>query len=117
MGGLLLTSVELEFHSVTGDRHCEIFSNCIFLLNMTNFSLSMHGFPLLCPSPSHLSCVLQLSLRSRVILPLHMVLSQCLTGVLLSFSMRYADYFTMKIHNLGKAYGSDSNWSLHLILM
>lgn len=117
MGGLLLTSVELEFHSVTGGRHCKICSNCIWLLNMTNFSLSMCGSPLLCPSSSHLSCVPQPSLQSRVTLLLPMVLSQHLTGALLSFSVRYADYFTMKIHNLGRAYGSDSNWSLHLILM
>lgn len=110
-------SVALEFHSVTGGRHCETFSNCIFFFNMTNFSLSMHGSPLLCPSPSHPSCILQPLLLSRVTLPLPVVLSQRLTGALLSFSMCYADYFTMKIRNLGTAYGSDSNWSLHLILM
>lgn len=97
MGSLLLTSVDLEFHLVTDGRHYEIFYNCIFLLKMTNFSPSMHGCPLLCSSPSHLSCILQLSLQSRVTLPIPIVLSQRLTGALLSFSMCYADYFTMKI--------------------
>lgn len=84
---------------------------------MINISLSMHGSPLLCPRPSYLSCVLQPSLESSVTLLLPIVLSQHLTGALLTFSMYYADYFTMKIYNLERAYGSDSNCSLHLILM
>lgn len=117
MGGLLLTSVELEFHSVSDGRHCEIFSNGICLLNMTKFLPSTHGFPFLCSTSSFLTCAVQPWLRSRASLPLSRVLSQRLTGTLLSFSIHYAAYFTMKIHNLGRAYGSDSNWRLHLILM
>lgn len=117
MGGLQLTSVELEFHLVSGGRYCEMFSNCICLLNTTNFLPSTPASPLLSSTPSFLSCAVQPWLQSRTTLSFSKALSQHLTGTLLSFRIHYAAYFTMKIHNLGRAYGSDSNWSLHLILM
>lgn len=103
MGGLLLTSVELEFHLVSGGRYCEMFSNCIFLLYTTNFLPSIPASPLLCSTPSSLSCAVQPWLQSRATFSLSRALSQHLTGTLLSFSIHYAAYFTMKIHNLGKS--------------
>lgn len=77
-------------------RHWGTFPNCIFLFNTTKFSLSVPLHPSGSPS----------------LLPV--VLSQHFQG---PFWSSCGDYFPVEIQNLGGTDGSDSSWSLHLILM